>query len=510
MQIGRDFWRSQFSNGGACQVMKRTLRQMCFALLASWLWLVICFGRQAGPPFSLTDHRPNILLLLADDWSFPHAGSYSDRLVKTPNFDRIAREGALFTNAFCVAPSCTASRAAILTGQAVHRLEDGGNLWGTLPQKFTVYSDVLEAEGYFVGFSGKGWGPGNYQAGGRARNPAGTEFASFTEFYEKTPKGKPFCFWFGNTDPHRPYEKGIGLKAGMRLDDVVVPPYWPDTPEVRADLLDYYWLVERFDRDIGEILKRLEDDGQLDRTFVVVTSDNGLPFPRAKANLYDAGTRMPLAVRWPAKVRRGMTIDDFVSHADFAPTFLEAAGIKPSTMPAMTGRSLLPLLNGKKQSGREKVFVERERHANVRQGDLSYPSRAIRTKDYLYIRNLRPERWPAGDPEMYFAVGSFGDIDNSPSKQFLLQHRGETGVAKFFSLACDRRPAEELYDLRKDPAQTSNVAERAGYAAARMRLRAALDKWMRETGDPRSTGSDELWDRYRYFGRGGEAPVSKP
>ncbi|PYI87935.1 MAG: heparan N-sulfatase, partial [Verrucomicrobia bacterium] len=442
--------------------------------------------------------RPNILFCLADDWAWPHAGAYGDKIVKTPAFVRVAREGILFTHAFSAAPSCTPSRAAILTGQAPHRLEEGGNLHGFLPNKFPVYPELLERAGYVVGFSGKGWGPGNFQAGGRTRNPAGPNSGSFKAFLKNVPADKPFCFWFGSHDPHRPYEKGSGVAAGLNPRDVIVPPCLPDTPEIRSDILDYYLEVQRFDHDVGELLGAIEAAGQSQNTLVVISGDNGWPFPRGKANLYDAGTRQPLAIRWPAKVASGKTIDAFVNLADLAPTFLHAAGLKP--LPGMTGQSLLPLPTGKTQPGRDMVFVERERHANVRKGDLSYPARAVRTKEFLYIRNLRPDRWPAGDPEMWKAVGPFGDCDGSPSKEFLLGHRDESEFAKLFQLAFAKRPAEELYDLSKDPHQIVNVADRSEYVAAKKKLRARLDRWMTDTKDPLATSDDDPWDRYPYFG----------
>ncbi len=443
--------------------------------------------------------RPNILLCIADDWAWPHASAYRDPIVRTPVFDRVAREGVLFTHAFCAAPSCTPSRAAILTGQAPHRLEEGGNLWSFLPAKFPAYPDLLEKAGYFVGFTRKGWGPGDFKAGGRRRNPAGDPFKSFEEFLSRAPADRPFCFWFGSHDPHRPYVRDSGVKAGLKPEDVIVPPFWPDAPEVRRDILDYYFEVQRFDREVGELLALLEKRGQLDNTLVVVTSDNGWPFPRAKANLYDAGTRMPLAVRWPVRIRGGRTLDDFVNLADLAPTFLEAAGLKP--LPEMTGRSLLGLLTGGEQPGRRnEVFLERERHANVRRGDLSYPVRGIRTRDFLYLLNFRPDRWPAGDPELYHSVGPFGDCDDGPTKQLILAHREEPEFARFFELAFAKRPAEELYDLRKDPHQTVNVAGRREYAAMQRRLRRQLEAWMKQTGDPRATVDDDRWDRYPYFG----------
>lgn len=444
------------------------------------------------------DPRPNLLLCVADDWAWPHAGSGGDPVVQTPNFDRLAREGVLFTHAFSAAPSCTPSRAAILTGQAPHRLAEGGNLHGFLPERFPVYPDLLEQSGYVVGLKGKGWGPGNFKAGGRNRNPAGPSFASFDEFLKTVPGEKPFCFWFGSQDPHRPYEKGAGLKAGMDPAKVRVPAYLPDTPEIRSDILDYYTEVQRFDQDVGSVLQALTASGRATNTLVVITADNGWPFPRSKANLYDSGTRQPLAVRWLAKFAGGRTQDAFVTLADLAPTFLEAAGLKPPA--EMTGQSLLPLLAGLNQEGRKAVFVERERHANVRAGDLSYPARAIRTREFLYIRNFRPARWPAGDPEKWVAVGPFGDCDGSPSKEFILDRREEPEFAKFFQLGFAKRPAEELYVLANDPHQIVNVAEQKSYAGVKKKLRSELDRWMKETADPRATTDDDRWDQFPYFG----------
>jgi N-sulfoglucosamine sulfohydrolase len=443
--------------------------------------------------------RPNILFAIADDWSWPHAGAYGDRTVATPTLDRIAREGARFTHAFTAAPSCTPSRAAILTGQPAHRLAEGGNLHSFLPARFAVYPELLEAQGYFVGFTRKGWGPGQFEPGGRTRNPAGPQFSGFDEFMKQRPAGRPFCFWFGSQDPHRPYEKGSGLKAGLKLESVSVPPFLPDTPDVRSDLLDYYLEVQRFDREVGEILDKLEASGELDNTLVVVTSDNGMPFPRAKANVYDAGARMPLAIRWPARIPAGAVVDAFVSHTSLAPTFLEAAGLPRAD--GMTGASLLDLANSREVAGNDRVFIERERHANVRRGDLSYPMRAVRTREFLYIRNLRPDRWPAGDPEQYVAVGPFGDIDGGPTKSLLLDRRDDPAIARFFSLATAKRPAEELYDLRSDPGQIVNVAGEPRFGSTRKELRASLDKWMRDTGDPRATSDADPWDRYPYYGQ---------
>jgi arylsulfatase A-like enzyme len=363
-----------------------------------------------------------------------------------------------------------------------------------------VYPDLLERAGYHVGFTGKGWGPGQFEPGGRTRNPAGPRFNNIDEFLGKRRDGQPFCFWFGSTDPHRPYDVGSGAVAGLRADTVAVPPFFPDSPDVRNDVLDYYAEVQRFDGQLARLLDALERRRELDNTLIVVTSDNGMPFPRAKANVYDAGSHMPLAIRWPGRIKAGTAVDVLVSLTDLAPTMLEAAGVQVPGV--MTGRSLLPLVDGRRVDAAswDRVFIERERHANVRRGDLSYPVRAIRTSEYLYVRNYRPDRWPAGDPELHFAVGPFGDIDDGPTKQLLLNRRADAGIKRFFDLATAKRPADELFDLKKDPAQLLNVAREPAYATALARMRKELDAWQRATGDPRIAGDDDRWDRYPYYG----------
>ena len=479
--------------------MPTTIRTASLALAVLLLLLTA-----AGPAHS-RQAPPNILFVIADDWSYPHAGAYGDRAVATPAFDRVAHEGVVFRRAFTAAPSCTPSRAAILTGRPPHQLAEGGNLWSFLPSRFTVFPDLLEKAGYTVGHTGKGWGPGPFEPGGRTRNPAGPRFASFEAFLAQRQDGQPFYFWYGSTDPHRPYDAGSGAKAGLRSESVTVPGFLPDTPEVRNDILDYYFEVQRFDNQLAALLDELERRKELDNTLVVVTSDNGMPFPRAKANMYDAGTHMPLAVRWPRGAKPGLAVDAFVSLLDLAPTFLDAAGIAvPSDL---SGRSLLPILAGKTETtARDRTFSERERHANVRRGDLSYPARAIRTSEFLYIRNYRPDRWPAGDPERYFAVGPFGDIDGGPSKSLLLDRRGDAPIRSYFELATAKRPADELFDLKRDPDQLVNVAGDPAYAKTLERLRAELTAWQRATGDPRVTADDDRWDKYPYFGEPAKEP----
>ena len=441
--------------------------------------------------------RPNILFAISDDQSFAHTGASGDGVVRTPVFDRIADEGVRFPHAFCSSPSCTPSRGAILTGQDCYRLEEGVNLWSSLPAKFETYPDLLEAAGYHVGYMRKGWGPGRVAAGGRSRNPAGPRYDDFRSFLDTRPEGAPFCFWFGSSDPHRAYEKGSGLASGLRLDDVRLPPFLPDDPEVRSDILDYYFEIERFDRQLGEMVALLEERDQLANTMVIVTSDNGMPFPRAKADLYDYGARVPLAVRWPERVPGGRVASDFASLVDLAPTILEAAGLELS--PEMTGRSLLDLLEsgneGRIDSDRDFAILARERHTPWRAGRVGYPMRAIRTDRHLYIRNLEPDRWPAGDPPV------LGEVDPSPTKDFMRARKDANGYRRYYEAAFSKRPAEELYDLALDPGQMTNVAARDSHARIKESLAARLDRRLLATADPRALGRPPTWESDPHYGR---------
>jgi arylsulfatase A-like enzyme len=446
------------------------------------------------------DPRPNFLLAIGDNWAWPHAGVLGDRTVRTPAFDRIAREGVLFNNAFCPVPSCSPTRSSLLTGRAAHQLEDAASLWSAFPKKFRVFTGMLRDAGYEVGFTGKGWSPGRYKEFGWEENPAGRQFASFEEFMAKRDPAKPFFFWLGNVDTalHKWRFEPEGWQ-GIDPRTVVVPPMLPDVPDVRTSMLAYYGAVERMDAAFGAAIALVEKSDAPERTVVVYTSDNGWQMPRGLANCYDTGTRVPMAIRWGSKLSAGRKVDGFVSLTDLAPTFLELAGLHPT--PEMTGRSFADVLLGKPSAiARDHVFIERERHANVRRGNLSYPIRGIRTREFLYLRNLRPDRWPAGDPEVYMAVGDFGDVDRTTAKEFILANRDRPDVKKFFDLSFAKRPAEELYDLRSDPHQLVNVAGQPAYADRQRELRESVEHWMKDTGDPRVDPACDAWDAYPYYG----------
>jgi PBP4 family serine-type D-alanyl-D-alanine carboxypeptidase len=463
--------------------------------------------------------RPNILFVISDDQSWRDTGAEGSRLVRTPAFDRVAREGARFTHAFSASPSCTPSRSAVLTGRHIWQIGEAGLLYGTLPPAHPPFTHALQDAGYFVGFTGKGWGPGEWAAAGLPRPPLGKEYngrlqspaphaaldprdyaANFEDFLRERPAGAPFFFWFGPTEPHRVFEAGVGVRAGKRTADVKVPPYWPDTEEVRRDLLDYAHEVDVLDAQLARVLAKLEAAGELDRTLIVVTSDNGMPFPRAKTTLYDPGVRMPLAVRWPGRIPAGRVIDDFASHTDFAPTFLEAAGV---TVPAgYAGRSLLPVLastrGGRVEPARDATFAALERHTWCRPDGAGYPMRAIRTHDFLYIRNFAPDRWPTGGPEFVSSNKTFhGDVDGAPIKDFMEAPENQRRWAREFALSYGKRPAEELYDVRADPDQVNNLAADPAHAATREKLSQRLRAYLEQTGDPRLKGEDP-WQAAPY------------
>jgi arylsulfatase A-like enzyme len=452
------------------------------------------------------DARPNIFLAIADDWGWPHAGIYGDAVVKTPTFDRLASEGVLFTNAFVSSPSCTPSRAALLTGQYHWRLEESANLWSTLQARFRTYPEELRSAGYVIGHSRKAWGPGRIEPGGRKEDPAGPTFRDFAAFLKERPKDRPFCFWWGSPDPHRPYDWQSGLKSGMKPDQIKLPACFPDSEMVRNDVADYYFEVQRFDREVGEALALLEKTGEMENTLIVVTGDHGMPFPRGKSNLYNLGTHVPLVARWAKKVKGGRKVEDFVSLVDLAPTFLEAAGRKP--LEAMTGRSLMNILTSDKSGQidpeRTQVICGKERHVpSQEKGNLSgYPGRAIRTRDFLYIRNYRPDLWPNGVPDASKShIGnSFADCDNGPTKRYMIQHQDEPGVRRHFDLAFAKRTAEELYDLHKDPEELVNVAGKAEYSKAQRELAERLTTQLKATRDPREIGGAEKFDQYPYYG----------
>lgn len=499
--------------------------------------------------------RPNILFLFADDWgriassyaAVDGAGGLHD-IVRTPNFDRLARDGVLFRNAFVNAPSCTPCRSSLLSGQHFWRTGRGAILQGAVwDEKIPAWPLLLHDRGYHIGKSYKVWSPGTpgdapfggqkfaYQksggrvnqfsqnatklvGGGKSFDDARSEIlgevrGNFQSFLAARPKDAPFCFWYGPTNVHRAWVRGSGKALwGIEPDDLEgkLPPFLPDVPEVREDLADYCGEIQAFDAAVGALLDELRMSGEYDNTLIVMSGDHGPPgFPHGKCNLYDFGTRVALAIAGPG-VKGGRVVDDFVSLPDLAPTLLEAAGVKiPATM---TARSLWPTLHSEKEglvdAERTCVFTGRERHVEMaREGYLPYPQRAVRTADYLYIINFKPERYPLGDPyrldgndpptAQQIASTTFvtlPDDDAGPTKAWLVTHRDDEQWKPLFEHAYGRRPREELFDLQADPHQMHNVAGDAKYADVRKSLEAKLLAELERTGDPRIVDDGKFFE----------------
>ncbi|MCB1123568.1 MAG: sulfatase, partial [Verrucomicrobiae bacterium] len=294
-------------------------------------------------------NRPNILFAIADDQSYPHASAYGTDWVNTPGFDRVAKMGLLFTRAYTPNAKCAPSRAIVLTGRYSWQLEEAANHVLFWPDEFKTFMEAMPDAGYETGYTGKGWSPGDpgtilgkprELTGplfiGKTINPPASGISNkdyagnFTTFLDQRDENKPFAFWYGGHEPHRRYEYGSGVKKGGKSTSDVdrVPGYWPDDPIVRNDMLDYAFEIEHFDRHLSRMLNDLEKRGLLNNTVVVVTSDNGMPFPRSKGNNYEISHHMPLAISWPAGIKNpGRKVESLVSFIDYTPTFLELAGV---------------------------------------------------------------------------------------------------------------------------------------------------------------------------------------
>lgn len=469
--------------------------------------------------------RPNILFCIADDASYPHMGAYGTQWVKTPGFDRVAKDGLLFTHAYTPNAKCAPSRACILTGRNTWQLKEACNHIPFFPPEFKTYAEALGEHGYFVGKTAKGWAPGiANDASGKPRQLTGQSFdkrraeppakainatdyaANFKDFLDAKPDDQPFCFWYGSTEPHRAYEYGTGVsKGGKQLSDIdKVPAFWPDNDIIRNDMLDYAFEIEHFDDHLVRMLAELESRGQLDNTLVVVTADNGMPFPRIKGQEYELSNHLPLAVMWPRGIKSpGRTIDDYVSFIDFGPTFVEAAGLTWDTtgMQPSPGRSLFDVFSsensGQVNPARDHVLIGKERHDIGRPHDWGYPVRGIVKSDILYLQNYETSRWPAGNPETGYL-----NCDGSPTKTEILQLRRDGTNETFWKLSFGRRVAEEMFDVKSDRECMNNLATETGYGELKEKLRAQMLAELTEQEDPRVLGNGKIFDEYIYASEG--------
>lgn len=467
--------------------------------------------------------RPNILFAIADDASWKHFGAYGCDWVKTPAFDRIAKEGILFTRAYTPNAKCAPSRSMILTGRNSWQLEEAANHSPCFPEKFKTYAEALAENGYFTGSVAKGWAPGDPgEINGKTRELTGPKFdeykttppakfisnndyaKNFEAFLKARPAGQPFCFWYGSTEPHRAYEFGIGSSKGGKLSSEIdeVPPFWPDADTIRQDMLDYAFEIEYFDKHLQLMLEKLEEMGELDNTLVIVTADNGMPFPRIKGQVYEYSNHLPLAIMWPNGIKNpGRIVDDLVNFIDFTPTYLELAGLttEKAGMQPVTGRSLTEIFNSEKSGyvipERDFVLVGKERHDVGRPNDEGYPVRGIVHNQFLYLKNFKPERWPLGNPETGYL-----NCDGSPTKTYILDTRRKKGITEFWQLNFGKRVEEELYNIIDDPFCMNNLATNNEFSGVKNQLSDLMTQKLKEQNDPRIMGNGDIFDNYRYAG----------
>lgn len=503
--------------------------------------LVVVLASSAGM-FADEARKPNVLFCFADDWG-RYASAYAkteskpsaNQVVRTPNIDAIAHRGVLFRNAFVPAPSCTPCRSSILSGRYFFNTGRAAILQGAIwDEKIPAFPLLMRDSGYEIGKMAKVWSPGtpaDAPIGQQkyAFQKSGNDYSNFSEkvtellkagksveeakahcyaqvegnfsaFLKARDPKKPFFFWFGPTNVHRQWVKGSGKAIwGINPDDLQgkLPKFLPDVPEVREDFADYLGEAQAYDAYVGIMTRLLQQAGELDRTLVVVSGDHGAPgFPGGKCNLYDFGTGVALVAAGP-NVPGGRVVDDLVNLMDLMPTFLDAGGVKIPD--GVTGKSIWPILTSK-QSGqvladRTWVITGRERHvADARAGNKPYPQRALRTSNYLYVRNFAPERYPLGDPKNVDAsvtaltnetYTAYADMDAGPTKAWLIAHRNEAKWKWHYDYAFAPRPREELFELKTDPDQVKNLAADPAFNAIRLQLAKQLDDELTRVGDPR-------------------------
>ncbi len=467
---------------------------------------------------------PNILFAIADDWGV-HAGAYGTKWMRTPHFDRVARDGILFNNAYTPNAKCAPSRACILTGRNSWQLKEAANHLCYFPAEFKGWGEALAENGWTVGHTTKGWGPGVAKdAAGRPRQMTGQAFnartaeppasgigradyaANFDDFLDAAARDRPWAFWYGAIEPHRAYEFGSGVKkGGHQLAEIDrVPAFLPDNETVRHDLLDYAFEVEHFDTHLGRMLAALAKRGLLENTLVVVTSDHGMPFPRGKGGAYEYSNHVPFAAMWARGIAgRGRVVDDHISFVDLAPTFIELAGLPwaKTGMAASPGLSLTDIFranrSGQVNPARDHVLIGMERHDIGRPNDVGYPIRGIVQAGLLYLENFEPSRWPACNPETGYL-----NVDASPTKSLILDARRQNPTDPFWALCFGRRPGVELYNLKTDPDCVKNLATQTAVARQRDALKNAMYARLRAEGDPRMFGQGEVFDRYLHSNEG--------
>ncbi len=446
-----------------------------FSIQLLLTFLVFHIGN-AQEGIKYTSEKPNIVFLFSDDQSVPDLGAYGNPEIHTPNLDKMAQEGILFKRAYVPTPQCSPTRAAILTGLSPHT-SGASRLHVDANSSFPSLIELLKSAGYFTGAYRK-----------VHQNHIQSQFdfyggpkVKLSAFFDELPKDKPFYLWFGSRDPHRPYNlEEYDYKHAP--NKVIVPDFLPDTDSVRQDIANYYNEITRFDRESGEILKLLNDHGLTENTIVIMTSDNGMPFPRAKSTLYEPGILVPLIIKWPGKIAAGAITETLVNLMDLTPTWLELAGVKVPT--EMEGHSLLPVLHDKEiTEKRDYIFIERNWHDNWD------PMRGVVSKRYKLIQNYRPEAGTTHTLDRLFSP-TWNEFER-------LQSEGELNnkLSYYFDKT---KPVLEFYDLQNDPGEWNNLAEDSKYKDLISEHQQVLSDWMNSTNDFLPSPKDAFPSRSRF------------
>jgi len=463
-------------------------------LAVALLFAAFLPGTLAGAP----SNRPNILLVLSDDHSVPHVGTYGNPNPKTPHLDAFAKQGMVFNRAHTTAPQCAPSRASIFTGRSPVAIASA-RFTQPAGRQHVFFTDVLRQHGYWVGIDGRhhhlaGRNGGTEHELGALRD-AGLLYLDerfdhhdivgskskakgndlFGAVLDKVPAGKPFFLYFGFSEPHRGFPPPPPEHAGM-FDPakLQLPPDWPDLPEVRADYARYLYKVWRLDGKFQHLMDVLEKRGLTRNTLVVFMGDNGEALLRGKGTLYQRGTNVPLIVRWPGVVAAGTRSNALVSGEDLGPTLLAAAGLPVPT--EMTGVSHLPALKGQRTGGREYVYAERGWHwGPITRTDGLDLSRSIIGQRYKLIYNALPDR-PYSPVDM---------VRDEVWRQIVFAHEGGrlSALHERLIFPKPRRAIFELFDLEKDPYEMTNLAGQQDMAEIETKLKNELARWMVREGD---------------------------
>lgn len=438
--------------------------------------------------------RPNILLIVADDHGREALGCYGNPLVQTPNLDALAADGVRFLNSFCTTASCAASRSTILTGLYNHANGTFGHTHGF--HHFSCFDTVrtlpalLREGGYRAGRAGKmHYAPESLFPfeWGAPEGAFGRDDVRMADSCREFIRGsEPFFLYWCSHNPHRarvleshplrpndfgnPCESFSGDQEQPYAEDkVIIPPFLSDTPEVRAELAQYYQSIARLDRGIGRLIKILKEEGRYENTLIIYISDNGAAFPESKTTLYEPGMRLPCLVRSPQHQRRGTTCDGLITWVDLTPTILDFAGLYQSPE-RFHGRSFKGIIDQESPSGwRDEIYAAHTFHEITNY----YPMRVLRSKRYKFLWNI------AWKLDYSFAA----DLWASASWQGALRDGRERFGARTVE-AYVHRPRFELYDLESDPDEVVNLAERPEYRSMVEEGCAKLRAFQERTSDP--------------------------